>query len=274
MQTAEPSIAPQHPDGGTNGNDGSTCPDAILSIDVGRKNLALCLLRAGDCPKGTRDHIVEWIVTTCDPTPAGMAVALNKLPWCVQCSEVVVERQPPRNPTMTRLQHYVEMYFVLRDKAVTVQDAKHKLAFAAGTPWWEADPEAGWSYHTRKKLSVVTARNFLGGTRQDATWVDLFAASTKKDDLADALLQGQAFCHHVRPLELSKRAMTPKRPKPRRPTAAQVASGKFSKPNLAHFVRGCSTAADAERALRQHGALKSAQRQYGSVEAALADLAA
>lgn len=172
----------------------------VLSIDVGQKNLALCALVPGDCPRGADDRIAEWTVTDCEPSAAGVAAALAALPWTTEpCDQVVVERQPNRNPTMTRLQHYLEMYFAVRGVPVTVQDAKHKLAFAAGTPWWPSDDVNGWSYHVRKRLSVRTTAAFLAGTDQEARFRDLFSGTSKKDDLGDCLLQGMAYCHHVRP---------------------------------------------------------------------------
>lgn len=138
----------------------------VLSIDVGRKNLALCALVAGDCARGSKDVIRHWTVTTCEPTAAGIAVALRALPWTAQCDEVVIERQPNRNPTMSRLQHYLEMYFVMHDKPVTVQDAKHKLAFAAGTPWWPAEVIATAASLIAPRQEVATCRRTSGHLRR------------------------------------------------------------------------------------------------------------
>jgi hypothetical protein len=248
---------------------------AVLSIDVGRKNLALCLLRPGACPRGTQDVIVEWLVTSCEPSAAGIARALGALPWALDCEEMVVERQPNRNATMTRLQHYLEMYFALHGKPVTVQDAKHKLAFAASTPWWDGDEATNWSYHTRKKLSVATTRRFLGGTPQEPRFVDLFAgggARAKLDDYGDSLLQGMAFCHNVRALEAAKRAMAaaPAPVRARRPTAAQAATGRYSKPNVSYFLKGCKTREDVHAALAKHPnrhLQRAVDRHYGGADA-------
>ena len=162
---------------------------------MGRKNLAVCLLRPG--PSVLEDVVLQWAVTACEPTAAGIRGAVESLPWALAADVVVIERQPPRNATMSRLQHYLEMYFAMHSKTVVVQDAKHKLAFAASTPWWPAQPLESWTYHTRKKVSVSTALGFVQATPQDPAVVAGFLAAKKKDDYADSLLQCQAFCRRV-----------------------------------------------------------------------------
>lgn len=234
----------------------------VLSIDVGRKNLALCALEPGDQPAD--DRIRHWAVTACDPTPRGMRQCLDALPWLAGCDEVVIERQPPKNPTMTRLQHYLEMYFCMMDKPVVVQDAKHKLAYAASTPWWPAAQVQSWTYHARKKLAVATMANYLKDTPQAQEFKDLFAGSKKADDLADSALQAQAYCRHVRPLELAKRNMSVK-VKPRKPTAAHMASGKFTQAGVVYLIRK-----DPEAHRKNPKLEKAMLAQFGTLEAALA----
>ena len=242
----------------------------VLSVDVGRKNLALCALRAGACSLGREDRIVRWAVTACEPSAHGIAACLDGMPWVAAADDVVIERQPNRNATMTRLQHYLEMYFAVRGTPVTVQDAKHKLAFAAATPWWPAAMADNWSYHTRKKLAVHTAAAFLQATPQDAAFRDLFAGTSKKDDLADSLLQGMAYCHNVRPLELHRRQVSARaagrvtKVRPRAPTAKQQASGRLSKPNVVHFLKTCGTLEDARRVVAGNRALaRAVDRHFG-----------
>ena len=210
----------------------------VLSIDVGRHNLALCVLSIGEDPRGQEDVICGWLVTHCDPTPRGIRDAMMTSGMALDgIDDVVIERQPPKNATMSRLQHYLEMFFAMHDKPVTVQDAKHKLAFAASTPWWDGEGVDSWTYHMRKKLSVATTARFLEATSQPDAWRALFKGSRKKDDLGDCLLQGMAYAHNVRPLEAARRAMPPAVVKPRKPTAAQDATGKYSKPNIVYLLK-------------------------------------
>jgi hypothetical protein len=92
------------------------------------------------------------------------------------------------------------MYCCLKEKPVYVQDAKHKLAFAAGSPWWPQTPVNNWTYYQRKKLAVETVTSFVESSQQPAEHRTAFDSSKKKDDLADCLLQAMAYAHHVRPL--------------------------------------------------------------------------
>ena len=233
----------------------------VLSVDVGRKNLALCALAPGDCPRGSRDVVAHWTVTACDPTAPGVARALGALPWVDACEDVVIERQPNKNATMTRLQHYLEMYFAMRGVPATVQDAKHKLAFAAGTPWFPTAMPDNWTYHTRKKLAVQTAAAFVEATGQ--ALAPAFRAAAKKDDMADSLLQGMAFCHAVRPLELAKRGAAP-RVLPRRPTAAQAASKRYSRPNVVYLLARVGPDDRVDDTLR-----RAAEKHFGALDAPL-----
>lgn len=233
----------------------------IVSIDVGRKNLAACLFVGGSTP--AEDVILGWVVKACDPTPQGIARALRDLGW--DCDTVVVERQPCRNPTMTRLQHYIEMFYAMTDTPVTVFDPKHKLSYAASTPWWPRDKVTNWTYHARKKLSVLTTANFLEGTTQTEDICRLFAGSKKKDDLADSFLQAAAFCRHSGKSTASKTkpAVTPQI-KPRRPSVRQIETGKHTKANIAWFLKGCP---DIPTVVSQNENLaRSIDTQYGSLD--------
>lgn len=278
----------------------------VLSLDVGRKNLALCLL-------GTDLGIEGWRVTECEPSAAGMAACLADVPWALDATRVVIERQPPRNPTMCRLQHYLEMYFAMHGKAVAVQDPKHKLAWAASTRWWPSTVPDGWTYRARKKLAVQTTAAFLEETSGDAVVEtapgaarpsgardarEIFGSSKKKDDLADSFLQAMAYVHNVLPLETARaeaRARkkpaggggsgaaagggaesgdpAPARPKARKPTPKQMDSGRFCEAHVLWFARGCRTRDEVEAVLAATPCLaRRATALFGSTDALCAAL--
>ena len=216
----------------------------VLSIDVGQKNLGLCVVRPGPCVG--EDRIEFWAVVNTDVVSAPGVLAtlqragiMDRLP---SITHAVIERQPGRNPTMCRIQHWLEAFLVMRDVPVHVQNSALKLRFAATTPFWggaTATPQSGkpFTYHARKKLSVETTRAFLAATAQDQAWTDVFARARKRDDLADALLQALAYWHQVEPLQDRRRAATVAPFLPRRPSARQLASGKYTKGNVAFLVR-------------------------------------
>jgi hypothetical protein len=106
----------------------------ILSIDVGTKNLALCLLddKAGNLVR-------EWDVDGIPPQHAdGVYVSLrNHLdarPWVLTADTILIEKQPDRNKKMVSVMHFLHAYFIIRcPRAETIlYDARHKIPDVAG----------------------------------------------------------------------------------------------------------------------------------------------
>jgi len=251
----------------------------ILSIDVGRKNLAMCVLAPGPDPRGSKDTIECWRVL--DELPTGATAVAKALhgsgvllpPWNDASTDVVVEQQPGRlNPSMVRMQHYIEMFFAAHGSDVYSFDAKNKLTFATTMDAW-AGIEGAWSYAARKKAAVKTAAGFLAATKDaNAGALETFGASKKKDDLADALLQAMAFAHGgFGAIEKFKRMSQHVLPRPRAPLPnAKV----FTKSNVLHALRSTSSE-DSVVALAETDARlsKAIVKYFGSPGGTVSDAA-
>jgi hypothetical protein len=190
----------------------------LLSIDVGIKNLAMCLIDS------QTKMIRKWDVSGVPPQHAdGLFVSLRThmraLPWTLEASRIVIEKQPDRNKSMKGVEHFLHTYFLCHDKDVTIYDARHKVPDVAGP--------GRARYIQRKKASIERCRTFLEETQPH--WLPVFDKHKKKDDLADTCMQALSFIERVVPLT------TPARPRPRKPTENQSRT-KYSKANLAWLV--------------------------------------
>lgn len=155
----------------------------LLSIDVGIKNLAICAISPDA-------QITHWELLQCDPTALGVKKSLSSLPYLEDVTRVVIERQPTKNQTMKCMEAYIHMYFVMMGHCVTLISPKQKLVYAKASPYWPC-LDLPNTYYNRKKISVETVKNVVTQTNQPLAPV--FLNSKKKDDLADAALQGLAF---------------------------------------------------------------------------------
>lgn len=243
-------------------------PGAI-AFDPGRKNLAACLI--DDDLK-----ILKWTVAAIDPCPAGVIGGLDAMnfdEWTSLATDAAIERQPMKNPTMKRVEHYLEMVCAMKGLRVCTVDAKHKLSFAMTTPWWPDRPVPVWSYGERKKLSVETVERMLDAGGQAAEFVDLFRESKKKDDLADAFLHAAAYVRHVRETIGDDRRPV-RRIKAVSPNERNSASKRYSQGNLKFLARGWLTSRDAFEAgaERTEGFVESCRVHFGTLADAYVEL--
>ena len=206
----------------------------VKGIDPGTLHLALCMI------DGTK--ILQWDVISISPDPKGIADGLFKInfqEWIKDAEDIVIERQPAKNPRAVRIQHYIEMFTAMHNGRVLSIDAKHKLSYASSTEWWPKRSIMNWTYNERKKLSVETVATFLKSTEQDSKFVDMFEKSKKKDDLADALLHSLAFLNNVKPQLNEERRPAPIRNiKPVTPSLAQMKSGNYTQGGLKFLAKG------------------------------------
>ena len=195
----------------------------LLSIDVGTRNLGICLL-------DDNNDIVEWEVGSIPKYHAdGFCKAVMKhlddRPWIKTAKVALIERQPPRNKAMKRMEAYLEAYCVLVGcPEVMCYNAVNKVSDCPG--------KSRAAYRKRKNVGIERAEKYINDTKQNSKWIDLFKNSKKKDDLADSLLQGLSY----KPMDVICKKTEIKKVNPRRPTENQKAT-KYSKSNLCFLFK-------------------------------------
>lgn len=197
----------------------------ILSIDVGIRNLAMCLLDED------RDNLVaEWDVSGIPPEHKdGVYVSLRKhldeRPWVLTAKTILIEKQPDRNKKMVSVMHFLHAYFIIKcpDSETILYDAKYKIPDVSGP--------GKAQYNKRKKVSIERCEAFIRGNDVNAHWLGTFLSSKKKDDLADTVMQALSFVNRTEVLPASSSSKQ-KKLVPRRPNENQKAT-KYSKSNLA-----------------------------------------
>jgi hypothetical protein len=197
----------------------------ILSIDVGIRNLAMCLLDED------QDNLVrEWDVSGVPPEHKdGVYVSLRKhldeRPWVLGAKTILIEKQPERNKKMISVMHFLHAYFIIKcpDAETILYDARHKIPDVAGP--------GKAQYNKRKKVSIERCEAFIRDGTTNTHWLDTFLKSKKKDDLADTVMQALSFVNRVEVTPASKKKKSTKLV-PRRPNENQKMT-KYSKSNLA-----------------------------------------
>lgn len=197
----------------------------ILSIDVGIKNLAMCLLN-------DENKLIEhWDVSGVPPQHSdGLFPCLNRhlneRPWILDADVTLIEKQPDKNRKMKTVENFLHSYFVIKnsDKETIIYDARHKIPDVAG---------AGKArYRQRKQTSINRCKDFLDGSEINAHWRDTFKESKKKDDLADTVMQALSFTRRIVPQITN----TKKKLAARKPNENQKDT-KYSVSNLVWFVK-------------------------------------
>lgn len=196
----------------------------ILSIDVGIRNLAMCLLNE------TSNLVVEWDVSGVPPEHKdGIYVSLRKhldeRPWVLTADTILIEKQPDRNKKMISVMHFLHAYFIIKcPHAETIlYDAKHKIPDVAGP--------GKTQYLKRKKVSIERCEEFIRRDNVNMHWLDTFLKSKKKDDLADTVMQALSFVNRIE-VKTTKKTKKSIKLVPRKPNANQKMT-KYSKSNLA-----------------------------------------
>jgi Poxvirus A22 protein len=196
----------------------------LLSIDVGIKNLAMCLIDTK-----TR-KIKNWEVDGVPPNHSdGLYLSLVKhldsKPWICESRQVLIEKQPDKNKGMKSVEHLLHAYLLTKDpsREVIIWDARHKIPDVAGP--------GKIQYAARKAASIERARKFIKETNVE--WVDEFERNKKKDDLADTVMQALSFINRTSP---AREVTGSRKQSVRKPTENQKRT-KYSKANLAYIIK-------------------------------------
>lgn len=223
----------------------------LLSIDVGIRNLGMCLM-------DTRTkRIQHWDATGIPPQhESGLFVCLRNhfrdRPWVLESSKVLIEKQPDKNRTMKSVENFIHAYFLCNDKDVQIYDARFKVPDVVGP--------GRAMYLKRKKVSVTRCTEFL--EEYNPEWSQWFLSQKKKDDLADSVMQALSYTDSV---AASAPPASAKKKTPRKPTVNQTDT-RYSRANLAWlYVHGIPPGAVQKRFD------KDIKRYYKDVQEMLTD---
>jgi hypothetical protein len=190
----------------------------LLSVDVGIRNLALCLM-------DETLTIHEWEVGGVPPKHSdGLFETLNRYlderPWVLTSDHVIIERQPDRNKLIKSVEHFLHSYFVIHKRPVQLWHAKNKVPDVVGP--------GKRKYAKRKAVAVERCEVII---ERQPERLKFFKGHQKKDDLADSFMQGVSY--------FGAGVLTPQKSRKcvaRKPTEHQKAH-KYSKSNLAWLYK-------------------------------------
>jgi len=201
----------------------------LLSIDVGIKNLAMCLVDE----KTQKIH--EWDVSGVPPEHSdGLYPCfrrhLDDKPWVLTANTILIEKQPGQNKKMKTVENFLHAYFVIKlpESETIIYDARHKVPDVVGS--------GKTQYRKRKQTAITRCGEHIENSNKE--WVPLFKKSKKKDDLADTFLQALSFINRIEPKKKMTKSSSSK-VKARKPTENQKET-KYSKSNLAWFFKNHS----------------------------------
>lgn len=209
----------------------------ILSIDVGIRNLGMCLIEP------TTKKIKQWDASGIPPQHEDgiyttLKNHLRSKPWVLESTKILIEKQPDRNKTMKSVEHFLHAYFIIHDKDVQVYDARFKIPDVVGP---------GRSmYLKRKKASVVRCTEFLENYNPEL--LEWFQKQKKKDDLADTVMQALSYIDSPK----YETKAVEKKKSPRKPTQYQTET-KYSRSNLAWlYVHGITDQKRFDKDLKRY----------------------
>ena len=157
----------------------------VLSIDVGLKNLGICIL--DDCR-----NIIYWnVLETKDIPDMIKIIDPIYLSHIEQINTVLIEKQPSFNPKMRNISSALYSYFIIRGqvdnlflKKIIFYSPKLKLQLCEDHNSLVNVPK-NKRYRAHKKMAINQTQKFISGEQ-----LVFFNTHKKKDDLSDCYLQG------------------------------------------------------------------------------------
>ena len=196
----------------------------ILSIDIGIRNYAYCILDS-DTKEILKWEVIEIskeqipsITCSMDILCPVLIKELEKRPFMLDVDKILIERQI--KAVMKVLTACTYTYFYINaDKEVEIAEysPKHKLQCWRGE---EIEVTGKSKYLRNKKLGIEHCRRLMPEKEKD-----FFENHKKKDDLADCYLQGLSYIIYAGKLYEVK------------PTSMQKKAKKFTKNNLVYLAR-------------------------------------
>lgn len=115
---------------------------------------------------------------------------------CSDIDRIIIENQiSPIANRMKTLQGMIAQYFIMKNMNIEIEfvSASNKLK---GEDIVEQTESKELSYNQRKKLSVSRCQDIIQKNYVD--WYQFFVNNKKKDDLADAFMQGRWYLRNIR----------------------------------------------------------------------------
>jgi len=190
---------------------------SVLSIDVGLKNLALCLMEENLTVR-------YWNVLEVSGVQ-DMLEQLDSVCPLDEINEVIIEKQPSFNPKMRTVACALQSYFIIRGQIdntninkIIFYSAKYKLQICEGSVPKGLSKSQRYRFH--KKMAIDECRRKV---EDNETLSTFFGEHKKKDDLADSYLQAVSYIS-------SKEGFIGV--VPRKPTPKQIKSKKLTLSNI------------------------------------------
>ena len=183
----------------------TTTMTKVLSIDVGMVNLGICILR--EDKNRTPPYVIEhWENVNLHATDATRATQnvikeFRKRDQCYNVDRVVIESQNRSVSKMKRLSNGIQAHF---ETVAWERDLPYKIAdwssggvklkvYTGPKVWDDSEVKSRNHYQHNKQIAIVHTRALLEINKDDANWKRWFDSLLKKDDVADAFLQGAHF---------------------------------------------------------------------------------